>query len=332
MRILVRRGLTFSKGNRCPRTGWQCAGSVNLPHLPTADHELAHSLHHSFGQKGAAQGSGEAPEQTAFASIEGARGTRAARAAAPAAALEKFLSPPASRRARRRRWQRSRTVICATMHVVTRASLTPFASSRSMCGVAGVGCRPGRTTTGRTWCGVVHGHHASRSRRCVPHASRCRGCGAHRGAEVAALRAEDVDAPAGLLKDATLAGRSTKGGHVGLNRFKARVRHLFKWAIAQGYRDDTPFKRHGVNVVRLDSARGTDEARLSRDRVCTAWMPASRLSTYIPHSKGWSNPVWNLLATRRIWYWSVLKASRMSRPRRFGLRLTRSCSSGGRRG
>ena len=62
--------------------------------------------------------------------------------------------------------------------------------------------------------------------------------------QVAALRAEKRDVPADLLKPATLAGRSTKGGHVGLNRFKARVRHLFNWAIAQGYRDDTPFKRH----------------------------------------------------------------------------------------
>ena len=45
--------------------------------------------------------------------------------------------------------------------------------------------------------------------------------------QVATLRAEQRDVPADLLKSATLAGRSTKGGHVGLNRFKARVRHLF---------------------------------------------------------------------------------------------------------
>jgi Tfp pilus assembly protein FimT len=43
---------------------------------------------------------------------------------------------------------------------------------------------------------------------------------------------------------------AAKGGQVGLNRYKARTRHLFNWAIAQGYRDDdTPFKRQGVNVV-----------------------------------------------------------------------------------
>jgi len=79
--------------------------------------------------------------------------------------------------------------------------------------------------------------------------------------QVAALRAEKRDVPAHLLTSATLAGRSTKGGHVGLNRFKARVRHLFNWAIAQGYRDDTPFKRHGVNVVRLDGAAETVRTR-----------------------------------------------------------------------
>ena len=79
--------------------------------------------------------------------------------------------------------------------------------------------------------------------------------------QVAALRAEEREVPADLLRSATLAGRSTKGGHVGLNRFKARVRHLFNWAIAQGYRDDTPFKRHGVNVVRLDGAAETVRTR-----------------------------------------------------------------------
>jgi integrase len=79
--------------------------------------------------------------------------------------------------------------------------------------------------------------------------------------QVARVRAEQRDVPADLLTSATLAGRSTKGGHVGLNRFKARVRHLFNWAIAQGYRDDTPFKRHGVNVVRLDGAAETVRTR-----------------------------------------------------------------------
>jgi integrase len=64
-----------------------------------------------------------------------------------------------------------------------------------------------------------------------------------------------------LRRAAAPAGRSTKGGHVALNRFKARARQFFNWAIAQGYRDDTPFKRHGVNVVRLDGTAETVRAR-----------------------------------------------------------------------
>ena len=79
--------------------------------------------------------------------------------------------------------------------------------------------------------------------------------------QVAELRAAEKAIPQELLRTASHAGRSTKGGHVGLNRFKARVRHFFNWAIAQGYRDDTPFKRHGVNVVRLNGAAETVRAR-----------------------------------------------------------------------
>ena len=78
--------------------------------------------------------------------------------------------------------------------------------------------------------------------------------------EVTELRSWEGRA-AELRRTAALAGRSTKGGHVALNRFKARVRHFFNWAIAQGYRDDTPFKRHGVNVVRLNGAAETVRAR-----------------------------------------------------------------------
>ena len=53
---------------------------------------------------------------------------------------------------------------------------------------------------------------------------------------------------------------------------------------------------------------------MSRDRVCTAATPDSRLSTYIATSSGWSKPVWNLLATNITLYSSVANASRRSRP------------------
>ncbi len=46
-----------------------------------------------------------------------------------------------------------------------------------------------------------------------------------------------------------------------MNRLLARLRHLFNWAIAQGYVDATPFKRHGVVVVRLDMRAETPRVR-----------------------------------------------------------------------
>jgi integrase len=79
--------------------------------------------------------------------------------------------------------------------------------------------------------------------------------------EVGRLRAAGNAVPIELQRAASLAGRSKKGGQVGLNRFKARVRHLFNWAIAQGYRDETPFKRQGVNVVRLNGRAESVRAR-----------------------------------------------------------------------
>jgi integrase len=55
----------------------------------------------------------------------------------------------------------------------------------------------------------------------------------------------------------------TKGGEVGTNRLLSRLRHLFSWAIAEGYVTDTPFKRGPVSVVRLEaSAEGARTRRL----------------------------------------------------------------------
>jgi len=53
----------------------------------------------------------------------------------------------------------------------------------------------------------------------------------------------------------------SKGGVVGANRLLARLRHLFNWAIAQGYIDYSPFKRHGVTVVKLNGAAETPRDR-----------------------------------------------------------------------
>lgn len=59
-----------------------------------------------------------------------------------------------------------------------------------------------------------------------------------------------------------------KGGEVGINRLLARLRHVFSWAVSEGYVNDTPFKRHGVTVVKLDSrAEPPGPAHRRRDRV-----------------------------------------------------------------
>jgi hypothetical protein len=85
--------------------------------------------------------------------------------------------------------------------------------------------------------------------------------------QVEALGASRQPVPKNLRQRAALAGRSSKGGQLGLNRFKARVRHFFNWSIAQGYRDDTPLKRYGVNVVRLNgSVEGARARRLQPER------------------------------------------------------------------
>ena len=45
-----------------------------------------------------------------------------------------------------------------------------------------------------------------------------------------------------------------KRGEAGCNRLLSRLRHMFNWAIAEGIVDHTPFKRHGVTVVKLNGA------------------------------------------------------------------------------
>ena len=52
-----------------------------------------------------------------------------------------------------------------------------------------------------------------------------------------------------------------KGGEVGVNRHLARLRHLFSWAIDEGYVECTPFKRGDKTVVRLDSEAETPRER-----------------------------------------------------------------------
>jgi integrase len=57
-----------------------------------------------------------------------------------------------------------------------------------------------------------------------------------------------------------------KQGRVGANRMLAALRGCLNWAIAKGYLDATPFKRHGVTVVKLDTrAENPRERRLEGD-------------------------------------------------------------------
>ena len=53
----------------------------------------------------------------------------------------------------------------------------------------------------------------------------------------------------------------SRHGLVGVNRLLARLRHVFTWSIGAGYIDATPFVRHGVAVVKLDT-----RAEVSRTR------------------------------------------------------------------
>jgi integrase len=55
----------------------------------------------------------------------------------------------------------------------------------------------------------------------------------------------------------------TKGGEVGTNRLLSRLRHVFSWAIAEGFLTETPFKRGPVSVVRMEtSVEGARTRRL----------------------------------------------------------------------
>ena len=58
-----------------------------------------------------------------------------------------------------------------------------------------------------------------------------------------------------------------KGGEVGINRLLERVRHLFAWAIVEGYADHHPFKRHGEVVVKLNNRVKTPRDRRLHDAI-----------------------------------------------------------------
>jgi integrase len=81
--------------------------------------------------------------------------------------------------------------------------------------------------------------------------------------QLAAITTADIEA----LRTLWLTRKpGTKQGRVGANRMLASVRGCFNWAIGKGYVDATPFKRHGVTVVKLDTRAETPrERRLDGD-------------------------------------------------------------------
>ena len=75
---------------------------------------------------------------------------------------------------------------------------------------------------------------------------------------LAEITKADLEAARGPL---TTWKPGAKGGHVGANRILRRLRHLFNWAIVEGYVDHSPFKRFGVPVVKMDGAAETPRHR-----------------------------------------------------------------------
>ena len=56
-------------------------------------------------------------------------------------------------------------------------------------------------------------------------------------------------------------GLGTKNGEIGIEHLMRTLRHMFNWAIAEGYVDGTPFKRHGVSVIKVKSGLGNPRTR-----------------------------------------------------------------------
>jgi integrase len=80
-----------------------------------------------------------------------------------------------------------------------------------------------------------------------------------------AITRADVEAVRSWRRAELAAGRSrkgAKGGEAGINRVLSRLRHVFNWAIAEGYIEASPFKRGTVTVVKLE--RGVEDARTRR--------------------------------------------------------------------
>jgi integrase len=71
----------------------------------------------------------------------------------------------------------------------------------------------------------------------------------------------ELRARARALRLSAKSRSGAKGGEVGINRLLARLRHVYSWAIEEGYVDETPFKRAGKAIVRLEMRMETARTR-----------------------------------------------------------------------
>ena len=70
-----------------------------------------------------------------------------------------------------------------------------------------------------------------------------------------AITKADIEAVRIWRRAELAAGKSRSGskhGEAGINRLLSRLRHLFNWAIGEGFLTETPFKRGPVTVVKID--------------------------------------------------------------------------------
>lgn len=82
---------------------------------------------------------------------------------------------------------------------------------------------------------------------------------------IADVTKADIEAIRAWRRAEQAAGKSRagrKGGAVGINRLMARLRHLFTWAVEEGYLVQTPFLRGHIPVVKLET--GVEGARTRR--------------------------------------------------------------------
>jgi len=80
-------------------------------------------------------------------------------------------------------------------------------------------------------------------------------------AEAAEGQEENLVHQARSLRASVTCRPGSKGGEVGINRLLARLRHVFSWAIEEGYVTVSPFKRGDVTIVHLETRAETARTR-----------------------------------------------------------------------